>query len=76
MSSSSEKPAATRKKKSVKKTTTAKTQKAPTPPRPDAMDPEVIEFLQAVDKYKRDYQCKFPTLSQVFEIVRELGYHR
>ena len=46
------------------------------PPNPDAMSPEVVEFIQAVDEYKRVNDRKFPTLSELFDILRELGYHR
>jgi hypothetical protein len=33
-----------------------------------------IEFVRAVDKYKRKFNRPFPTWSEVLAIVKELGY--
>jgi hypothetical protein len=33
-----------------------------------------IEFVRAVDKYKRKYNRQFPTWSEILAIVKELGY--
>jgi hypothetical protein len=44
--------------------------------RPDEMPPDVLEFITAIDEYKRLYQRPFPTWSEVLEIVKRLGYGR
>jgi hypothetical protein len=33
-----------------------------------------IEFVQAVDRYKRKFNRPFPTWSEILAIVKELGY--
>ena len=33
-----------------------------------------ITFMKAMDQYKRDNRRRFPTLSEVLEVVRALGY--
>lgn len=38
--------------------------------------PEEIEFMQAVEAYKRRSGRMFPTCSELLEVVRELGYVR
>ena len=35
-----------------------------------------IEFMKAMDDYKRKSGRMFPTWSEVLEVVRGLGYHR
>ncbi|TWU09077.1 hypothetical protein CA54_43170 [Symmachiella macrocystis] len=35
-----------------------------------------IEFMKAMDKYKRSSGRQFPTWSEVLEVVRGLGYNR
>jgi hypothetical protein len=42
--------------------------------RPDEMSAEVIEFITAIDEYKRLYQRPFPSWSEVLDIVKSLGY--
>jgi hypothetical protein len=44
--------------------------------RPDEMPPEVIEFITAIDDYKRLNRRPFPTWSEVLEILKSLGYER
>jgi hypothetical protein len=44
--------------------------------RPDEMPPEVIEFITAIDDYKRLNRRPFPTWSEVLEIFKSLGYER
>jgi len=44
--------------------------------RPDEMPPEVLEFIQAIDEYKRVRRRPFPTWSEVLDIVKTLGYQR
>jgi hypothetical protein len=41
----------------------------------DYTDDEV-EFMKAMDLYKRRSGRMFPTWSEVLEVVRDLGYHR
>jgi hypothetical protein len=35
-----------------------------------------IEFMRAMDEYKRDAGRMFPTCSEVLEVIRALGYHK
>ncbi len=35
-----------------------------------------VEFMKAMDDYKRRSGRSFPTWSEVLEVVRALGYHR
>jgi hypothetical protein len=39
-------------------------------------DPEELEFMQALDHYKRSSGRMFPTCSEVLEVVRSLGYRK
>jgi hypothetical protein len=38
--------------------------------------PEELEFMQAVEQYKRRNSRPFPTCSELLEVVRSLGYVR
>ena len=38
--------------------------------------PEELEFMQAVEQYKRQNGRPFPTCSELLEVVRSLGYVR
>lgn len=44
--------------------------------RPDEMPADVLEFITAVDDYKRIHRRPFPTWSEVLEILKGLGYAR
>ncbi len=44
--------------------------------RPDEMPADVLEFITAVDDYKRIHRRPFPTWSEVLEILKGLGYSR
>lgn len=44
--------------------------------RPDEMPPDVLEFIHAIDVYKRVHQRPFPNWSEVLEILKGLGYSR
>lgn len=44
--------------------------------KPDQMAPEVLEFIQAIDDYKRLHGRPFPNWSEVLDIVKQLGYER
>jgi len=48
--------------------------KKATATRPDEMSEEVVEFITAVDEYKRLNGRPFPNLSELLEIVKSLGY--
>lgn len=38
--------------------------------------PEEVEFMQALDLYKRSSGRMFPTCSEILEVVKSLGYRR
>jgi hypothetical protein len=40
------------------------------------LDPETLEFIEAINRFKADSGKPFPTWSEVFAIVRALGYSR
>lgn len=44
--------------------------------RPDEMPAEVVEFIQAIDEYKRIHCRPFPSWSEVLEVLKALGYER
>lgn len=46
------------------------------PQSPDEMTPEVIEFITAIDAYKRQHGRPFPNWSEILEVVKGLGYAR
>lgn len=39
-------------------------------------DVEEIEFMKAIDEYKRDFCRPFPTWSEVLEVAKALGYRK
>ena len=45
-------------------------------PRPDEMKAETLEFINAIDEYKRVNERPFPTWTEIFEIVIALGYRK
>ena len=62
---------------------TAKTKKpvevneqATTTLRPDEMPADVVEFITAMDDYKRRKGRPFPNWSEVLQVVKSLGYVR
>ena len=46
------------------------------PQNPDEMTAEVIEFITAIDAYKRQNARPFPNWSEILEVVKRLGYAR
>jgi hypothetical protein len=38
--------------------------------------PEELEFMRAIEAYKRENGRPFPTCSEILEVVRSLGYRR
>ena len=45
-------------------------------PRPDEMPADVVEFITAMDDYKRRNGRPFPNWSEVLQVVKSLGYFR
>ena len=40
------------------------------------IDPEVLDFIEAIDKYKKKHNRPFPSWSEVLYVFRKLGYKR
>lgn len=40
------------------------------------MTEELLQFVMAIDEYKRVNERPFPSWSEVFEIIKHLGYRR
>ena len=40
------------------------------------MTDEQFEFIMAVDKYKRTNSRPFPTLTEILEVIKDLGYKK
>ena len=40
------------------------------------MTDEQFEFVMAVDKYKRANSRPFPTLTEILEVIKDLGYKK
>lgn len=40
------------------------------------LEPDEVEFLMAMDEYKRANRRPFPTWSEVLWVIRELGYRK
>ncbi|MFT5049703.1 MAG: hypothetical protein ACI8QZ_001096 [Chlamydiales bacterium] len=45
-------------------------------PRPDEMSADLVDFITAIDEYKRQQGRPFPNWSEVLEILKELGYEK
>ena len=48
----------------------------PNATKPDEMSADLLEFIQAIDDYKRLHQRPFPSWSEILEILKTLGYER
>jgi hypothetical protein len=47
------------------------------PPPPDVgVDPDVLEFIAAVERYRKQHGRLFPTWSEVLHVVKSLGYRK
>ena len=44
--------------------------------KPNEMAPEVLEFIQAMDDYKRLHNRPFPNWSEVLGVLKVLGYEK
>jgi hypothetical protein len=42
----------------------------------DTYSPDELEFMLAMDRYKRDNRRPFPSWSEVLGVVRALGYRK
>ena len=71
--------------RSATRTCSATGPKTPTARRRRLIDPttcerdytaEELEFMQALERYKRGSGRLFPTCSELLEVVRSLGYRR
>ena len=40
------------------------------------VDAEVLEFIEAIDRFKKEHARPFPSWSEVLHVLRELGYER
>ena len=60
------------------KSVDASSEKEPhgSPDAPCELSREVMEFITAIDDYKRSNRRPFPSWSEVFKIVKALGYNR
>ncbi|MCU0865028.1 MAG: hypothetical protein MUC36_14660 [Planctomycetes bacterium] len=81
------KPAAPKSTRAAKAPAKPKTGPAPTPAEDDdgpersspalaEVDAEVLEFIAAIDRFKKANGRPFPSWSEVLLIVRQLGYQR
>jgi len=46
------------------------------PPPPESDDQETLEFLKAIDHFKRTSGRNFPSWTDVLQIIRSLGYRK
>lgn len=40
------------------------------------VDAEVLEFIDAIDRFKKEHNRPFPSWSEVLHVLRGLGYRR
>jgi hypothetical protein len=40
------------------------------------VDPDTLEFIDAIDRYRTEHSRPFPSWSEVLWILRSLGYRR
>jgi hypothetical protein len=40
------------------------------------IDPDVLEFIAAIDHYRKAYNRPFPGWSEVLQILKQLGYRK
>jgi len=67
--------ATTKKKSKPRRTNDEEPEKAASM-RPDEMPADVVEFITAMDDYKRTHQRPFPNWSEVLDVLKSLGYAR
>jgi hypothetical protein len=54
----------------------AATDKARSEPLGLDVDAEVLEFIEALDRFKKSHGRPFPSWSEVLHVLRELGYRK
>jgi len=59
-----------------KTTRSTASKKKASSPRPDEMSDEVVDFITAIDDYKRQNGRPFPNWSEVLDILKSLGYEK
>jgi hypothetical protein len=42
----------------------------------DGLTAEELEFIRAIDSYKRKHNRPFPTWSEVLRVLKDLGYQK
>jgi len=52
----------------------ASSSKAASPAKPTEMEADVLEFIQAINDYKRLNSRPFPNWSEVLDVIKSLGY--
>jgi hypothetical protein len=50
--------------------------KKPTATKPSDMSEGLIEFITAIDEYKRVHQRPFPSWGEVYDVLLSLGYEQ
>lgn len=45
-------------------------------PDEEMITPEVLEFIAAIEEYKKRHNRPFPTWSEILKILTDLGYRR
>jgi hypothetical protein len=50
--------------------------RAAPPPIDHDIDPEVLEFISAIESYRLAHARPFPSWSEVLHVVRQLGYRK
>lgn len=71
----SDKPVAAERRQALRRKVPRRRQIDPTTCERDYSDQE-IEFMQAMDAYKRSSGRMFPTCSEILEVLRDLGYQQ
>ena len=69
-------PASKRDRESTTRPRISPMKSAAAPASSSELSSEVMEFITAIDAYKRHSRRPFPNWSEVFEVVKSLGYHR
>lgn len=54
---------------------TAATAERSAPPMAE-VDADALEFIEAIDRFKREHGRPFPSWSEVLMVLRDLGYRR
>ena len=61
---------------SKKSDSPSKTKRVASAPRADEMSAEVLEFITAIDDYKRRNERPFPSWTEILEVLKKLGYEK